>query len=374
MKISSNFDSGNITIVDLKETGEIDLKIRKDTASDFLQWFHFRLTGALDISCNISILNAGETTFPDGWENYHACASYDCVEWFRVPTRYEDGVLKIDYQPSNNSVYFAYFPPYSYQAHQNLIHRAQRSDLCRVDVIGETVEGRDLDLLVIGDEGIGHNIWIIGRQHPGESMAEWFIQGLTERLLDEADPVSRQLLEKACFYIIPNMNPDGAIAGNLRANAAGANLNREWKSPSLEQSPEVYHTLQKMDETGVDLLLDVHGDEAIPYNFVAGGEGVPGYTDRIGKLEKRFKDAWMAFSPDFQDEHNYGKDEPGTANMTVCSNAVGHRFNCLSFTIEMPFKDNDDLPDPIYGWSDERSMILGESVLNPILYVIDHLR
>ena len=374
MKISSNFDSGNITVVDLKETGEIDLKIRKDTASDFLQWFHFRLTGALDISCNISILNAGETTFPDGWENYHACASYDCVEWFRVPTRFEDGVLKIDYQPSNNSVYFAYFAPYSYQAHQNLIHRAQRSDLCRLDVIGETVEGRDLDLLVIGDEGIGHNIWIIGRQHPGESMAEWFIHGLVERLLDESDPVSRQLLQKACFYIVPNMNPDGAIAGNLRANAAGANLNREWKSPSLERSPEVYHTLQKMDETGVDLLLDVHGDEAIPYNFVAGGEGVPGYTDRIGKLEKRFKDAWMAFSPDFQDEHNYGKDEPETANMTVCSNAVGYRFNCLSFTIEMPFKDNDDLPDPIYGWSDERSMILGESVLNPILYVIDHLR
>jgi len=373
MKISSNFDSGNIEIVSLEENGKIDLKIRKDTNSDFLQWFHFRLTGALDVSCKMSIINASESSYPDGWENYHACASYDCIEWFRVPTRYEDGQLKIDYQPSNNSIYFAYFAPFSYQAHQNLIHRAQLSDLCRVDVIGETVEGRDIDLLVVGDEGFGNNIWIVARQHPGESMAEWFMQGFVDRLLDEADPVSRKLLEQACFYIVPNMNPDGAIAGNLRSNAAGANLNREWANPSKERSPEVYHVLKKMDETGVDLLLDVHGDEEIPYNFVAGGEGVPGYSAHIANLEKMFKDAWMAFSPDFQDEYNYGKDEPGTANLTVCSNAVGHRFNCLAFTIEMPFKDNDDLPDPIYGWSDERSILLGESVLNPILYVVDKL-
>lgn len=373
MKISSNFDSGNIEVVSINDNGEINLKIRKDTESDFLQWFHFRLTGALDVSCKINILNAGETSYPDGWENYHACASYDRIEWFRVPTRYENGVLTIDYLPSNNSVYFAYFAPFSYEAHQNLVHNAQLSDLCRVDVIGKTYEGRDIDMLVVGDEGIGKNIWLVARQHPGESMAEWFIQGALDRLLDESDPVSRRLIEGACFYIIPNMNIDGSIAGNLRSNTAGMNLNREWAEPSLEKSPEVYHCLNKMDEIGVDLLLDVHGDEAIPYNFVAGSEGIPSYSEGLKRLENKFKDRWMQISPDFQDEFNYGPDEPGKANMTVCSNAVAERFGCLSFTIEMPFKDNDNLPDPIYGWSAERSMLLGESVLNPILDVLEEL-
>ncbi len=374
MKISSNFDSGNIEVISIQDSGEIKLNIRKDTESDFFQWFHFRLTGALDVSCKISIENAGFSTFPEGWENYHACASYDNEEWFRVPTRYEDGVLTIDYLPSNNSLYFAYFAPFSYNDHQNLIHNAQVSDLCRVDVIGETYEGRDIDMLVIGDERIGNNIWIIARQHPGESMAEWFVQGTVERLLDENDPVSRKLLEDACFYIIPNMNIDGSIAGNLRANTAGANLNREWATPSIQKSPEVFHCLNKMDEIGVDLMLDIHGDEAIPYNFVAASEGIPSYSARLKNLEKSFKDCWQDVSPDFQDEHNYGADEPGTANLTVCSNAVAERFNCLSFTIEMPFKDNDDLPDPIYGWSPERSMLLGESILNPILNVMSELR
>lgn len=38
---------------------------------------------------------------------------------------------------------------------------------------------------------------------------------------------------------MPNVNPDGSIRGHLRTNAAGANLNREWKDPTLERSPEV---------------------------------------------------------------------------------------------------------------------------------------
>ena len=43
------------------------------------------------------ILNAGEAAYPEGWVNYQPCASYDRVNWFRVPARYEDGVLIIEH-------------------------------------------------------------------------------------------------------------------------------------------------------------------------------------------------------------------------------------------------------------------------------------
>ena len=36
---------------------------------------------------------------------------------------------------------------------------------------------------------------------------------------------------------------------------------------------------------GVDLMLDVHGDEALPYTFAVANEGIPGYTPRLKKLE-----------------------------------------------------------------------------------------
>lgn len=79
-------------------------------------------------------------------------------------------------------------------------------------------------------------------------------------------------------------------------------------------------------------------------------------------------------SADFQDKFGYDKDEPGKANLTVASNWVAEHFKCLSNTLEMPFKDNANMPDPISGWSPERSMYLGEASLLAMLAVVDKLR
>ena len=112
--------------------------------------------------------------------------------------------------------------------------------------------------------------------------------------------------------------------------------------------------LKRMQETGVDMFLDVHGDEALPYNFVAGCEGIPSYDERHEMLEETFKAALLAATPEFQTKFGYERDEPGKANMTVANSAVGERFKCLSYTLEMPFKDNADLPDEDFGWSTAR--------------------
>jgi murein tripeptide amidase MpaA len=127
---------------------------------------------------------------------------------------------------------------------------------------------------------------------------------------------------------------------------------------------------QKMLQTGVDLCLDAHGDEGLPYNFVVGSEGTLGYSPRISDLENTFKSQWLSTCPDFQDEFNYGLCEPGKANPTLATSWIAQQFSCLAFTIEMPFKDNARLPDPAVGWNGERSKKLGASVLQPLLAVL----
>ena len=376
MKITSNFDSGNIEVVSINsQKKDIKLKIRKDTNSDFLQWFHFRLTGAVGQACKLSIINAGKTTYPKGWEGYNVCASYDREEWFRIPAVFRGGQLTFHIKPEYNSIYFAYFTPYSYERHLDLIHQAQMSDHVRMEILGTTFLGRNIEMLIIGKPAKKKKvIWVIARQHPGEPMAEWFMEGFLERLLDPDDSVSRKILNDAILYIVPNMNIDGSIAGNLRANASGANLNREWQKPTLKHSPEVYHVLKKMDESGVNLLLDVHGDEELPYNFIAASEGIPSYNDWLASMEQKFISHWMDTCPDFQNTHKYPLDKFGEANMTLASNAIAERFGCLSLTIEMPFKDNADMPDKRYGWSAQRSKLFGASVLNPVIRVLHELR
>lgn len=380
LHISSAFDAGAIEVLSLADPRDIQLHIRRDNASEFAQWFHFSLQGAAGLAVTLRFLNAGQCAYPKGWQDYRVVASYDRQSWFRVETRFDGQEMALDITPQTQCVYFAYFEPYSHERHLDLIGRTAASEHVEVQHLGQTLDGRDMTLLRLthGDSATPtaqkKKIWLIARQHPGETMAEWFVDGLLARLLDGADPVARVLLAKCVFYVVPNMNPDGAVRGNLRTNAAGANLNREWQSPTMDKSPEVFLVRQKMLETGVDLSLDAHGDESLPYNFCVGTEGTPGYTPRLEALENTFKAAWVGTCPDFQTEHGYGRTKPGEANLTLATNWVGQNFDCLAFTIEMPFKDNADLPDARVGWNGERSKKLGASVLLPILAVVDQLR
>lgn len=375
MKITSNFDSGNIKVLEINEPLDIQLAINNDNESEFFQWFHFRLESTPFLQHKMQIGGLEKSAYPEGWDDYQAVASYDRQTWFRVPTSYENGTLTIDFEPEQSHTYLAYFAPYSYERHLDLLYWAQSHDVCEIETLGETLDGRDISVLTIGEPEEGKKkIWITARQHPGETMAEWFVEGLLHKLLDDEDPHAAALLSKAVFYVVPNMNPDGSVRGHLRTNAVGVNLNREWAEPSLEKSPEVFHVLNKMHETGLDMYLDIHGDEALPYNFVAGSEGIPSYDARLESLENDFKAALLIITPEFQDEFGYPKDAPGEANLTVASCAVGEAFKALAYTVEMPFKDNANLPDPYYGWSDRRSYQFGQDTLAAIVSVVDKLR
>jgi murein tripeptide amidase MpaA len=367
LKISSQFDAGNIEVVSASSVEDIQLKIRKDHQSDFFQWFYFRVQGGAGESLHMRLLNAGEAAYLDGWDGYQAVASYDRQEWFRVATRYHNGELVIEHTPEQGSIYYAYFAPYSFEQHLDLVAAAQQSERCEVFDIGNTLDGRDINLLRIGpDNKVRINIWVTARQHPGETMAEWFIEGLLERLLDEDDALSGALLEQCTFWVVPNMNPDGSVRGHLRTNAAGANLNREWCTPSLQRSPEVFYVREQMLAKGVDLFLDIHGDEALPCNFIAGQAGAPSVTDKILAEEEQFKRDLRRVNPDFQLERGYEPGKFGPETLTVGSFWVGDYFKCPAMTLEMPFKDHDERPDLVYGWSAERSKKLGASILNPI--------
>ena len=375
MQISSNFDSGNIRVIEANQASNIQLEIVKDNQSDFYQWFHFKLHNTERCEHTLHLMNASTSAYLEGWTDYQAVASYDREHWFRVPTEFDGEKLSITLTPEFDSVYFAYFAPYSYERHQDLLHQAQLDIDCQLQVLGQTLDGRDVSVLKVGEEGEGKKvIWLTARQHPGESMAEWFMEGFIDRLLDEDDGVARSLLNSAVFYLVPNMNPDGSVRGHLRTNAVGTNLNREWAEPSMERSPEVYLVREKMLATGVDMFLDIHGDEALPFNFVAGCEGVPAYDAKHQALEEKFKAILLAVTPEFQDDKGYDKDEPGQANLTVGANWVGNNFKCLSYTVEMPFKDNDLLPDHSVGWSDNRSSIFGRDFLTAIYHVVGELR
>lgn len=369
MKISHNFDSGSIEVVALDDPQNIRLRLRDDNAADIRQWFHFRLHNAAGKRIRMVFENAGEATYAEGWSGYRCVASYDRRNWFRIATtRYEGGELIVEHTPERNSIYYAYFEPYSHERHLDMLGWVEMSPFAQVDSLGFTVQERDLDRIVVGRPTPNRKpVWIIARQHPGETMAAWFVEGLLERLLDAADPVARRVREHAVVHIVPNMNPDGAVLGNLRTNAAGRNLNREWADPDPAASPEVFLVRNAIDASGCELFLDIHGDEVLPYVFLATADDVPGVPDEVVAQQTAFIAALAAASPDFQREHGYEKGRFREDVLKLASKQVAHRFGCLALTLEMPFKDNANLPDGQTGWNGARSKRLGAAMLGAIL-------
>lgn len=230
---SSSFDSGNGELVSATES-VLTVKMVEEpfTEADgraHFQWFHFRVTGAGGRKLRVVVANAGESSYPLGWEDYKAFCSGDRKTWFRVAaTSYEGGQLIIDLDPvPSDVIHLAYFVPYHYEQHLDLVARAAASPGVAHAVLGDTLDGRPLDCLRFGEPGTWELeprfagtspedkaavaaidaklspwerggsakrvLWILGRQHPGESQASWWMEGLVKRLLDVEDPSAKKV-------------------------------------------------------------------------------------------------------------------------------------------------------------------------------------
>jgi len=454
ISISDAFDGGNgkfnrVEVINGQLTVYVD--IRKDPFTQLenvhhSQYFNFRSciqNMDKDESLKTRIVkyvltNAGDVSFPNAWEGstifYSTGNPWEPSSWRRkLDTTYDADTQELSWTHhydddsshsscgtcscSSCTIYFAYFPPYSYERHLSLISKCQAAPLATVMSLGQTLDGREMDCIRVGSGD--KTCWMIHRQHPGETMAEFYAEGLLTRLLGldkdyvVVDGMVKDVLKMYTFYIVPNMCPDGSVRGYLRTNAGGQNLNREWcstttairsdgsddgdgdngdddneeekhgkekesffhyEAPTLERAPEVYHVLKKMDETGVDVFLDIHGDEALPFNFLAGSEGCPNWSDRLKALHGAFLAQYCRTNSDMQSAVAYNPEEAGKGRMNVCSNQIAARFDCLAATLEMPFKDCLSNPDPERGWNAARAAMLGASVLEPLAYVGPYLR
>ena len=368
IQIDAAFDGGNIRVLAVTGAGDdwqVDLEIAHDRQSDFYQWFSFRAAGLAGKRVAFRILNAGGSAYPMGWPGYRTRASTDLDTWRMIDTRYDGGVLAFDWTGQSALAWFAYFAPYTMEMHARLVARTALAPGVEHRVLGHSLDGQAIDYFRLGTGT--KQVWLYARQHPGESMAEWWMDGALAWLTSAA---AAPLLAAATVHVVPNMNPDGTRRGHLRTNAAGVNLNREWHAPSPERSPEVLCVLARMDETGVDVAMDVHGDEAIAANFIAGFEGIPSWTEAQGATFTDFGRRLAAHTPDFQTELGYAKAAAGKANLSMSTNQLAERFGAVAITLEMPFKDHDANPDSEQGWSPDRSKALAVSCLEVMTAMI----
>ncbi len=156
----------------------------------------------------------------------------------------------------------------------------------------KTLGKSKVDALILGNGPL--KIFIVARQHPGESIGSWMIEGFLKEYFSD---VQRKVVQDVfTFYIIPMANPDGVKLGHWYTNKKGQNLNRSWRHNRTSETNDIKRL---MTEKKALLYIDLHGDEGSTKHFITS------CIESKNKVRKPFNNTMAKFCPNFQKEDYY---------------------------------------------------------------------
>jgi murein tripeptide amidase MpaA len=372
MRVSSDFFGGNIDVLGIAPGCDVELAIRPDPVPGFRQWFYFSIASEPEEARRLVISNAEQTLVPMGWPGYQAFRSLDNAAWTRVPTTYVEGRLVIEHVSAAGPGWYAYFPPYLEADRDRLLAFCRADARASVDILAQVGPDDVLDLVEVGSEmPDALHVWAVCRQHPGEVQASWWADGFLRRLLDPTDADALDVLRRARFHIVPNMNPDGSRAGHHRCNRHGCNLNASWNSSTVDTSPAVRAVLDRMAVTGIDFCLDVHADEELPYVFVANVDRIVPLPAAIAAICDSFQAGLGAVDPAFRPRSGYVRPHTLAAPLSFCSPHIMHAFRAPALTLELPYKMVEDSSGRTSEYAVPGCIATGRASLTALSRVLD---
>ena len=158
--------------------------------------------------------------------------SDDGKAWRTVPTDSLPGNrVQLRVTMTAARLHVARMEPYRLSDLERLLERIRSHRLVRIESIGHTVAGRQLQIVRVGDPAAASHVFVRARAHPWEAGSNWVAHGLIERLLTD-DEESRRFLRSYSVSILPMANVDGVARGGTRFNLRGMDLNRGWDKPA----------------------------------------------------------------------------------------------------------------------------------------------
>jgi hypothetical protein len=192
--------------------------------------------------------------------------SDDGKVWRTVPTDSLPGNrVQLRVTMTGPRLHVARMEPYRLSDLERLLDTIRSHRLVRIEPIGRTVAGRQLEIVRIGDPAAPHRVFLRARAHPWEAGSNWVMAGLIERLLQDDEEI-RRFLRVYNVSVLPMANKDGVARGATRFNLRGMDLNRNWDKPAdPELSPEnaaLERWLEREIATGrtPQLALELHND------------------------------------------------------------------------------------------------------------------
>ncbi len=256
-----SFESKSVVFTSLDEpSATLHVALIQEKRYGYAHSFDFTVTfeNPPDV-INISIDNAEDSAYRLGWLGYLPFAKR-AGGWERVsePSAYEGGRFQFQVLEPEREMQVAWYEPYDVDRMHEFVRSCTLAE-SSVDDSGFTV-------VTLGDRRKA-TIFVTARQHPGETIGSFFLDGLLRSIADKDNPAN-ELLDNFCFVIIPIVNVDGAREHLHRCDERGIDYNRQWATAS----PPVGVTKTKEILSKVDnlfLFADIHGDEVSKTSYVA---------------------------------------------------------------------------------------------------------
>jgi hypothetical protein len=262
------------------------------------------------------------------------CISENGRDWRVIPVDNSSGTTgRFTVEMPGPRLYVARIEPYRISDLEKFLASIRSNPLVQITPIGQTVQGRELEIVRVGRETAPYRVFLRARAHPWEPGGNWIVQGLVTRLL-RGDAEAAKLLERTCYYILPMANKDGVANGRTRFNFQGRDLNRNWDKPTIKELvPENYaleQWLEKMIAAGKKphFAMELHNDGGGRLHISrADVPTLPRYLERMVVFEKLLrKHTWFTVGPTPPSFHNSGTLGDGWLERYGID-AVVHEFN-----------------------------------------------
>lgn len=256
VKIDSEFPGGNIVVTNNESnTVNVEPDLRGDKP-----WFYWYFEA--------SSLRPGRVnfSFPEkvaGFKNGGigpqgpAISLDDGMSWKWMGIENVAGnAFYYDFTKSGEKIRFAVTIPYLQSDLARFLEKLDGNPHLKESVLTKSREGRDVELLQIGEPGDDRRAMLVTcRHHAVETMASYLLEGLIEEALSDS-PAGRAFRDRFVLYVVPFVDKDGVEKGDQGKNRKPHDHNRDYKPDGIY--PEVRAIMQLSEELNFRYALDLH--------------------------------------------------------------------------------------------------------------------
>lgn len=250
--IVANFDNASIGKYHFKDN-KFHFWLKKEFKFNS-HWFYFKIVDNPFSSLTFVIENINSSFYPKSWFYYRPFFSKDNISWQQIGHSWLKNhkfFFTIDNLPKE--FYLARHIPYSLSRYYQWLAVLKKEKFFKIH------HKKTLDILQVGFNLEG-SVIIVARQHPGESLTSFFIEGVTDELKE-----NKEFLERFKFLIFPLINKESVSLGYHRLDLEGNDYNRLWNTKKIQNIQIIKEQIKSI--SNLRLFFDIHSDETSKINY-----------------------------------------------------------------------------------------------------------